>query len=125
MTINDIEGAKSEAIAILDEKIADAVSLRNSGSAKMEPIIARLMEQRTSMMVQAFSASLDVPTMMQALKAIKAATADMRIAAKNLISAQQFIANVSRLETAANGVLGALATSLPGEGGSRPIKPPT
>jgi hypothetical protein len=105
--IDDILAAKFEALEILDEKIFYAKSLWEAGppamDAEMASVVARLMEHRTSVVLQNVSVELDAPT----------------------AARMPGIANIGEFGSAANRVRSALASSLPGDGTTQPIKRPT
>jgi hypothetical protein len=107
-TIDDINVQKDVVVAILDQKVFDAILLKNSGAVEMDPTIHALMEQRQAVFLQAYVAALDAPEMTRALAALQRATTQMNIVAARMVTAANFIANVADLGIAANKVVTAL-----------------
>jgi hypothetical protein len=115
--LNDINAARDAALAVLQQKLDDAIDLRNGGAAGMDATIATLRQQKAAVAEQAYAAALNDPAMAAALAALRAATADMNTVAARMVSATTFISNVASLGTAANKVV----TALKGSGLSTPV----
>jgi hypothetical protein len=107
-TIDEIIAQQDAAVAIQDQKIMDAISLKNNGVAGMDAVIHTLMEQRQTIYLAAYTGALNSNEMTKALAVLKAATADMNTVAAKMVSATEFISNVAAFGTAANKVVSAL-----------------
>jgi hypothetical protein len=75
----------------------------------MDNTLNALVTQQADVALQAYTAGLDDPTMVQVLAVLNAATADMHAVAGRMVSATTFISNVASLGTATNKVVVALA----------------
>jgi hypothetical protein len=106
--LDDIQNQRDAAIAILQQKIDEAVYLKNGGAARMDDVIDALMTQQAYVAAENYIAGLDDPTMAQALAALHAATNQMNTVAARMVSAATFITNVASLGTATNKVVSAL-----------------
>jgi hypothetical protein len=108
--IDDINSARDAAIKILDGKLAQANGLKAAGEAGMDAVIDSLEDQEAAVTQQAYAAAQDDPTMLAALKALNAATTEMKTVAAQMISATTFISNIASLGTATGKVVSALKT---------------
>jgi hypothetical protein len=106
--LDDILGQRDAAIEILQQKLDEAIDLRDRGAAGMDGTINALRAQKADVAAQAYTAALDDPTMAQALAALKAATAQMNMVAARMVSATTFISNAASLGTATNRVISVL-----------------
>jgi len=109
--IDDINDERDAALAILNQKLQAAGDLRNAGAAGMDRVINALAAQRETVATQAYEQALADPTMIQALAALQAATAQMNTVAAKMVSATTFITNIASLGTATNSVVSALKGS--------------
>ena len=108
-TLDDILGQRDAAIEILQQKLDEAIDLRDGGAAGMDNTIEALRAQKADVAAQFYTAALDDPTMAQALAALTAATAQMNTVAARMVSATTFISNVASLGTATNRTVLALS----------------
>jgi hypothetical protein len=118
--VDEILKRREAAILILQEKLEQAIALRNAGAAGMEDIINALAAQRADIAAHAYTGGLDDPTAAQALTALNAATTEMKASAAKMVSVTTFIANIARLRTATMSVVSALDGDL--TKGMRPPK---
>ncbi|MCF8534284.1 MAG: hypothetical protein K9G48_14855 [Reyranella sp.] len=94
----DIDAEKKTAVAILDQKIADAIKLQNAtGASEMPAVINDLMEQRTTIFVQHYIGSMHHPDMLKALAIMKAATKDMTKVAATMKVVADYVAKAADL----------------------------
>jgi len=107
-TIDAINAQKDVAVAVLDQKILDGITLKNAGQNGMDAPIHDLMVQRTAVYLQAYTAALNSQEMTAALAALTAATAEMNTVAAVMVSATKFISNVASFLGASNKVISAL-----------------
>jgi hypothetical protein len=107
-TLDDILAQRDAAIAVLQQKLDEAIELRDGGAAGMTGAVSFLRAQRAEVAAQAYTAALDDPTMAQALAALRGAMAQMNKVAARMVSATTFVSNVAGLGTATNRVISAL-----------------
>lgn len=94
----DIDAEKETALDILDQKIMDAIKLKNSsGDPKMPAVVHDLMEQRTKIYVQDYVGSMHSPDMLKALEIMKAATTDMKEVAATMKLVADYVAKAASL----------------------------
>jgi hypothetical protein len=110
-TLDDILKERDAAEKILQKKIDAANDLKNRGNGGLDNMINALMAQQTVVAEQAYEAGLDSPTMVQALAALQAATAEMNTVAAVMVSVATFISNLASLLSATNKVVTALKGS--------------
>jgi len=107
-TLDDILNQRDAAIAILQQKLDEAVDLRDRGAIGMDGVVNALVAQQAHVAAQAYLAGLNDPTMAQALAALHAATNRMNTVAARMVSATTFITNLVNLRNEANRVVSAL-----------------
>jgi hypothetical protein len=107
-TLDDINSERDAAVKTLNRKLLAAADLKNAGAVGMDNTINALATHRAEVAAQAYAAALDDPTMIRALAALKAATAEMNTVAARMVSATTFLSNVASLGTATNKVVSAL-----------------
>jgi hypothetical protein len=117
-TIDDINAQKDAAVAILDIKIVDAITVKNNGGAGMDQIVHDLMAQRQMVFLSAFNQAASSDEMTAALSVLKAATAQMNTVASEMKTATTFIASIANFLTGAKKVVSALNSGSPAELGS-------
>ncbi|MDP1962796.1 MAG: hypothetical protein Q8K93_11420 [Reyranella sp.] len=94
----EIDAEKEKAVAILDQKIIDAIKLQNAtGAPEMPAVINDLMTQRTTIFVQHYIGSMHHPDMLKALAIMKAATTDMTNVAATMKKVADYVAKVAGL----------------------------
>lgn len=119
-TIAEINNEKDAAVAILDDRIVEAIRLKNARTPGMDQALHDLMSQRVTVFLQAYVASLESADLQNALAVMQGATADMHQVAAQMIGATNFINKAAEFLGAAQKVAGALkgTGSQPTGGGS-------
>ena len=107
-TLDDILKERDAAIAILQQKLDQAIDLRNGGATGMDSAIKALRAQKADVAAQAYTAAMGAPAMAEALAVLTAATADMNTVAARMVTAATFISNIANLGTTTNKVLATL-----------------
>lgn len=96
--LTEIDAEKEKAVAILDQKIIDAINLQNeTGAPEMPAVINDLMTQRTTIFVQHYIGSMHHPDMLKALAIMKAATTDMTNVAATMKKVADYVTKVAGL----------------------------
>lgn len=113
-TVDDINTQKNAAVALLDQKIYDAIAQKNQGGLtsiqanQLDQAIHDMMVQRQAVYLQAYNAALGSDQMASALTALTAATTEMNSVASQMTTATTTIANVTAFLTAAGKITAVL-----------------
>lgn len=113
-TINNITAKKQEDVSVVDQKILDAETQRNSGTlsptqlTEINQNIVDFKVQRQEIFDMAFQAADNSPEMNAAMAALIAASTELKTVAGRMTSATAIIANAAAFIGAAGKVVTAL-----------------